>query len=128
MAEFLAADTVVIGAPMYNFGVPAQLKTWIDYISVPGVTFERTPQGPRGLVRGKRIIIASARGGFYGPDSPAHASEHQESYLQAVMRFFGLTDVTVVRAEGVSAGPDRARQSIDAALAEIERLEVRAAA
>lgn len=128
LGEFMAADTVVIGAPMYNFGVPAQLKTWIDYLSKEGVTFARGPQGAVGLVRGKRIVIASARGGFYGPGSPAAASEHQESYLQAVWRFFGLTDVSVIRAEGVAAGPDRARAAMDKAFAEVDLLEAPAAA
>lgn len=126
--EFMAADTVVIGTPMYNFGVPAQPETWIDHLSKPGVTFERTPQGPRGLLRGKRVIIASARGGFYGSDLPAHTAEHQESYLQAVMRFLGLSDVTVIRADGVRAGPERARAAIDAAPAAIGQLELRVAA
>ena len=128
LGEFMAADVVVIGAPMYNFGVPAQLKTWIDYLSVAGVTFRYTPQGPIGLAGGKRVIIASTRGGLYGPGSPAAAMEHQESYLQAVLAFFGVTDVVVVRAEGVRMGPDQAQSAVAQALAQIRRLPPAAAA
>ena len=120
--EFMAADVVVIGAPMYNFGVPAQLKTWVDYLAVAGVTFRYTPQGPVGLAGGKRVVIASSRGGLYGPGSPAAPAEHQESYLQAVLRFFGVTDVTVVRAEGVRMSPDQARQAMSDALDAVRRL------
>lgn len=128
VGEFIAADTVVIGAPMYNFGVPSQRKSWVDDISVPGVTFERTPQGPRGLVSGNRVVIASARGGFYCPESPAHANEHQESYLRAVMSSLDVAEIAMIRAEGVAAGPERAAAAIDAALAEIDRLELAVAA
>lgn len=124
--EFMAADVVVIGVPMYNFGVPAQLKTWIDYLSVAGVTFRYTPQGPVGLAGGKRVILASTRGGLYGPGSPAAPNEHQESYLQAVLRFFGITDITVVRAEGVRMGPDQAQRAVADALDEVRRLPLTA--
>jgi FMN-dependent NADH-azoreductase len=123
--EFMAADVVVIGAPMYNFGVPAQLKTWIDYLSVAGVTFRYTPQGPVGLAGGKRVILASTRGGLYGPGAPAAAMEHQESYLQAVLGFFGITDVDVIRAEGLKMGPDQARQAVAEAMENVRRLPVR---
>ena len=118
----MAADVVVVGVPMYNFGVPAQLKTWIDYLAVAGVTFRYTPQGPVGLAGGKRVILASARGGLYGPGSPGASVEHQESHLQAVLRFFGITDITVVRAEGVRMGPDQAERAVAQALDDVRRL------
>lgn len=126
--EFMAADVVVIGVPMYNFGVPAQLKTWVDYLAVAGVTFRYTPEGPVGLAGGKRVILASTRGGLYGPGAPAAAMEHQESYLQAVLAFFGVTDVTVIRAEGVRMGAEQARRAVADALDAIRRLPVAVAA
>lgn len=104
--EFLAADTVVIGAPMYNFSVPSQLKAWIDRIAVSGETFRYTAAGPEGLVGDKRVIIALARGGFYGADSPVAANEHAETYLRAVFRFIGI-DPEFVAADGVNIGPEQ---------------------
>ncbi len=126
MREFLDADIVVVGAPMYNFGVPAQLKTWIDYLSVAGKTFKYGEQGPVGLVHGKRIIIASSRGGLYGPGAPAAGFEHQESYLKAVFAFFGVTDLTVVRAEGLAMGTAKAEAAVQGALQEVEALQAAA--
>jgi FMN-dependent NADH-azoreductase len=132
LEEFLAADIIVVGAPMYNFGVPSQLKAWIDRIAVAGKTFRYTPNGPEGLAKGKRVIIASSRGGFYGPDSPANSLDHQESYLRGVFGFLGITDITVVRAEGLNVGPEVRTKSLDAAKAHIASLgmasEVRSAA
>jgi FMN-dependent NADH-azoreductase len=117
--EFLAADIVVIGAPMYNFSVPSQLKAWIDRLAVAGKTFRYGPSGPEGLAGGKKVIIASSRGGMYGEDSPAAGSDHQETYLQSVFRFFGITDITFVRAEGLAVGDRRgvAMQSAREAIA-----------
>ena len=112
LREFMGADVIVVGAPMYNFGVPAQLKTWIDYLCVAGVTFQYSATGPVGLVHGKRVFIASSRGGIYSPGAPAAAVDHQETYLQAVFGFFGITDVTVVRAEGLAMGPEPAAKAI----------------
>ncbi len=126
MREFLAADILVVGAPMYNFSVPAQLKTWIDYLAVAGKTFHYTAQGPVGLVHGKRVVIASSRGGLYGPGGPFEAFEHQESYLRAIFGFFGITDVTVIRAEGLAMGPDKAQAAMAAAMADIARLRLAA--
>jgi FMN-dependent NADH-azoreductase len=126
--EFLAADVVVVGAPMYNFGVPAQLKTWIDYLSVAGVTFRYTPQGPVGLVGDKRVIVASSRGGHYGPESPAASMEHQESYLRTAFGFFGITDIPVIRAEGLALGAEQAQQAVAAALEAAQRLPAAVAA
>jgi FMN-dependent NADH-azoreductase len=103
--EFLAADTVVIGAPMYNFSVPSQLKAWIDRIAVAGETFRYTPAGAEGLVGGKRVIVAIARGGIYGPDTSVAPMEHVETYLRAVFTFFGI-DPEFVSADGVNIGPE----------------------
>jgi len=114
LRELLAADIIVIGAPMYNFSIPSQLKAWIDRVLVAGKTFRYVEGGVEGLVpKGKKVFIASARGGVYSAGSPAAALEHHESYLLGVLAFIGLTDVTVVRAEGLALGP----QARDAALA-----------
>jgi FMN-dependent NADH-azoreductase len=99
--EFLAADIVVIGAPMYNFTVPSQLKAWIDRIVIAGKTFQYGPNGPEGLARGKRVIIALARGGFYGAGSPAAPLEHLETYLRGVFNFIGI-EPEFVTAEGLN--------------------------
>lgn len=124
----MSADIVVIGVPMYNFGVPTQLKTWIDYLSVAGVTFRYTAEGPIGLAGGKRVVLASTRGGLYGPGSPAAPMEHQESYLQAVLHFYGISDVEVIRAEGVRMSEALAQQAVSEALDAVERLPMAVAA
>jgi FMN-dependent NADH-azoreductase len=122
LEEFLAADVVVIGAPMYNFGISSQLKTWIDRLAVAGKTFRYTEKGPEGLAGGKKVIVASSRGGFYGPQTPAAPLEHQESYLRGVFAFFGITDISFIRAEGVALGADAREQAIGAARGEITKL------
>jgi FMN-dependent NADH-azoreductase len=122
LEEFLAADIVVVGAPMYNFSVPSQLKTWIDRVAVAGKTFRYTANGPEGLAGGKKVIVASSRGGFYGADTPAASMEHQESYLKAVFAFFGITDVTFVRAEGLAVGPEQRAKALENAHAEVLKL------
>jgi FMN-dependent NADH-azoreductase len=122
LAEFLAADIVVIGAPMYNFGIPSQLKAWIDRLAVAGKTFRYGEKGAEGLAGGKQVIVASSRGGFYGPDTPAAFLDHQETYLRGIFGFFGITDVTFIRAEGVALGPDQRAKAIAAAKAEVARL------
>ena len=114
--EFLAADVVVIGAPMYNFTVPSQLKAWVDRVLVAGRTFRYTASGPEGLAKGKRVIIALSRGGFYGPGAPAAAVEHVESYLRAVFGLMGVTEPEFVVAEGVQISPDHRQQALDGAL------------
>ena len=119
--EFLKADTVVIGAPMYNFSLPSQLKAWIDQILVAGRTFRYTETGVVGLAGPKRIIVAVSRGGFYGADTPMAAMEHLESYLQAVFAFIGLEPEFVI-AEGVQLGPDHRVKAIESALNHISRL------
>lgn len=122
LEEFLAADIIVIGAPMYNFGIPSQLKAWIDRLAVAGKTFRYTEKGPEGLAGGKEVIIASSRGGFYGPETSTAFLDHQETYLRGILGFFGITDVRFVRAEGINLGPDRQKAAIGAARGEIVRL------
>jgi FMN-dependent NADH-azoreductase len=120
--EFLAADIVVIGAPMYNFAIPSQLKTWIDCISVAGKTFRYTEQGPEGLCGDKQIIIASSRGNIYGASSPLAALDHQESYLTTFFNFIGVSDLTFIRAEGVNRGGEQRQRALLAARAQIAAL------
>lgn len=104
VTQFLAADVVVVGAPLYNFSVPSQLKAWIDRIAQAGRTFKYTESGPVGLAAGKTVIVVSSRGGVYSTSDAGQAMEHQESYLKVVFGFFGITDVRIVRAEGLNMG------------------------
>jgi len=113
--EFLAADTVVIGAPMYNFTLPSQLKAWLDRILVAGKTFRYTENGPEGLAGGKRVVIALARGGFYDAGSPASSLEHLETYLRGVFNFIGI-EPEFVAADGLAIGPEQRQSSIQQAL------------
>ncbi|MGH8299659.1 MAG: FMN-dependent NADH-azoreductase [Steroidobacteraceae bacterium] len=122
LEDFLSADVVVVGAPMYNFSVSSQLKAWIDRLAVAGKTFRYTEKGPQGLAGGKKLIVASSRGGFYGPDTPASFLDHQETYLRGIFGFFGITDITFVRAEGINVSADQRKASITAATAEAARL------
>ena len=119
--EFLSADVVVIGAPMYNFGVPSQLKAWIDHLAVPGKTFRYTENGPEGLAGGKTVVIASSRGGVYS-QGPAVAMDHQEAYLRSVFGFMGVTNLHFVRAEGVAMGEDQRSSAISHAVNGIDAL------
>ena len=119
--EFLAADTVVIGAPMYNFTLPTQLKAWIDRLAVAGKTFRYTENGPEGLVKDKRVIVALARGGFYGDGSPAAALEHLETYLRGLFNFIGIQPEFVL-AEGLTVSPEQRERAISEALGETLRL------
>lgn len=116
LEEFLDADIVVIGAPMYNFTIPTQLKAWIDRILVAGKTFRYGAQGPEGLAGNKRVIIAISRGGLYGAGSPAAAFEHVESYLRTVFGFIGVTPEFIV-AEGMLVGPEQRDKAVAGALA-----------
>ncbi|MGJ4907647.1 FMN-dependent NADH-azoreductase [Bradyrhizobium sp. SZCCHNRI1009] len=116
LEEFLAADIVVIGAPMYNFSIPSQLKAWIDRIAVKGKTFSYGPNGPQGLAGGKRIIVALSRGGHYGADTPMAAFEHLETYLRSVFSFIGVTDLEFVAADGVQIGPEHREQALAKAI------------
>jgi len=119
LAEFLAADVVVIGAPMYNFSIPSQLKAWIDRIAVAGKTFRYTEKGPQGLVNGKKVVVLSSRGGVYS-SGPAADFDHQESYLRTVFAFLGVTDVEFIRAEALNMGADKRAESMAAAHRAIE--------
>ena len=119
--EFLAADTVVIGAPMYNFSLPSQLKAWIDRIVIAGSTFQYTANGPEGLAKGKRVIIALARGGFYDEGSPAAGCEFLERYLTAVFGFIGIQP-EFVAADGLAVSPEQREESIKQALGDTVRL------
>jgi FMN-dependent NADH-azoreductase len=116
LEEFLASDVVVIGAPMYNFTIPTQLKSWIDRIAVAGKTFRYSAAGVEGLAGGKRVIIALSRGGLYGAGAPAAAFEHAETYLRGVFGFIGVTDIEVVVAEGTNLGPEHRKKAISSAL------------
>ena len=114
--EFLAADVVVIGAPMYNFTIPSQLKAWIDRIVVAGKTFRYGASGPEGLAGNKRVIIAISRGGLYAPGAPAAALEHLETYLRGILGFIGVKDPEFIIAEGLLLGPEQREKSIQNAL------------
>jgi len=119
--EFLGADIIVIGAPMYNFTIPSQLKAWIDRIAIAGKTFSYTESGPQGLAGGRRVIIGLARGGVYSDGSPAAAFEHLETYLRGVFNFIGIEPEFVI-AEGLNLGPDQRENALSQALGETIRL------
>jgi FMN-dependent NADH-azoreductase len=120
--EFLATDIIVLGAPMYNFAIPSQLKAWIDCLAVPGQTFRYTKQGAEGLCQDKRIIVASSRGGIYTAPSPLASFDHQESYLTSFFNFIGVSDITFVRVEGINLGGEQRQRSLSAALAKVTTL------
>ena len=117
LEEFLTADVVVIGAPMYNFGIPSQLKAWIDRIAVAGKTFRYTANGPEGLAGGKRVIVAATYGGMHPVDS---GRNFVEPYLRQVFAFLGIDDIEFVSADGLSMSPEHRSQSISAAHARID--------
>lgn len=119
--EFLAADIVVIGAPMYNFTIPSQLKAWLDRILIAGKTFSYGPNGPQGLAGDKRVIVTISRGNFYSAGTPAAPFEHLETYLRAVFGFIGVSPEFIV-AEGVQTGPEPRAAALDAAHVEIAAL------
>jgi FMN-dependent NADH-azoreductase len=116
LEQFLAADVVVIGAPIYNFSIPSQLKAWIDRISVAGRTFRYTPEGPEGLAGGKEIIVAISRGGV---SAAADRGEFSESYLRFLFGFLGIKRVRFVHAEGLNISPQHREASLKAAHAAI---------
>ncbi|MBO9647167.1 MAG: FMN-dependent NADH-azoreductase [Variovorax sp.] len=119
VTQFLASDVIVIGAPLYNFTVPTQLKAWIDRLAQAGRTFKYTDKGPVGLAGGKTVIVASTRGGLYSTSEGGQAMEHQESYLKVIFGFFGITDVRFVRAEGIGMGDAAKAAAFTAARADI---------
>jgi len=114
---------VVLGAPMYNFGIPSQLKAWIDCLAAPGKTFKHTATGVEGLAGGKKLIIASSRGGFYTASSPMAFMDHQETFLTSFFGFIGISDAAFVRAEGVGLGPEQRKLALETALADVSALK-----
>ena len=112
--ELKAADTIVIGAPMYNFGIPSTLKSWFDYVLRAGITFRYSEAGPEGLLTGKRAIVVESRGGLYS-SGPAQAMDSQEPHLRTMLGFIGITDVAFVRAEKLGFGPEAREAAIAAA-------------
>ncbi|SHG87705.1 FMN-dependent NADH-azoreductase [Pollutimonas bauzanensis] len=115
VSQFLAADVIVVGAPLYNFSIPSQLKSWIDRLAQAGRTFSYTENGPVGLAKGKTVIAALSRGGIYSTSEAGRAMEHQETYLKTIFGFFGITDVRVVRAEGTAMGAESLANALQTA-------------
>ena len=121
IAELKAADVIVIGAPMYNFGMASTLKTWFDHVLRAGITFRYTAEGPEGLVTGRRAIVIEARAGLYS-EGPATAMDHQEPHIRTLLGFMGITDVTYVRAEKLAFGPEAASAAITEATEQLDGL------
>ncbi|WP_423604328.1 FMN-dependent NADH-azoreductase [Sphingomonas sp. MS122] len=121
LQAFLAADIVVIGAGLYNFSIPSQLKAWLDRVMIAGQTFSYGPEGPVGLAGGKRVIVALARGGFYGAGTPAAPLEHGETYLGAAFGFIGIKPEFII-AEGVALGDEARTAAVDAARVQASNL------
>ena len=119
--ELVAADIVVLAVPMYNFGLPAALKSWIDHVVRAGRTFSYSAAGPAGLLKDKKAILVVSRGGVYS-EGPMKAFDFQETYLRSVLGFIGLTDVQVVRVEGVAMGPNALTNAISAANVQAEEV------
>lgn len=122
IAELVEADAIVIAAPMWNFGSPSALKSWIDHLARAGVTFRFTEAGPEGLLGGRPVYVVSSRGGFYTPGRAAAPMDHQTPFLKTILGFLGLKDLTFVYAEGQAIGPDVAAQEVAAARARIAEL------
>jgi FMN-dependent NADH-azoreductase len=120
IGELKSADVLVIGAPMYNFGIPSSLKAWFDYVLHPGVTFQYGEAGPKGLLTGKRAIVILSRGGFYS-DGPAKAYDSQEPHLRTLLGFMGITDVTFIYAERLAMGLQVQEAALATATGQIER-------
>ncbi|MFV0888324.1 FMN-dependent NADH-azoreductase [Metapseudomonas otitidis] len=116
--ELLAADVLVLAAPMYNFGIPSTLKAWLDHVLRAGVTFKYTETGPQGLLSGKRAFVLTARGGVYagGP------LDHQEPYLRQALAFIGIHDVTFIHAEGLNMGAEFQEKGIAQARAQLVKV------
>lgn len=120
--QFLAADIVVIAAPFYNLTIPSQLKAWIDRVCIAGRTFKYSAQGIEGLAAGKRVIIVSTRGGIFSTEK-GEQLEHQESYLRAIFKFMGVSNIQLIRAEGLSKSAEKQKALADA-IENIARLEL----
>ncbi len=121
IGEITDADIIVIGAPMYNFGIPSTLKAWFDHVLRAGVTFRYTSDGPQGLVKGKRALVIETRAGFYS-EGPGAVLDTQEPHLRNLLGFMGISDVEFVRAERLALGADAAAAAIDAATARLAEL------
>jgi FMN-dependent NADH-azoreductase len=121
LKELFAADTIIIAAGMINFGIPSNLKAYIDYIARPGVAFRYTDKGPEGLIKGKKVYLVLARGGVYS-EGPMQQLNFQDTYLRAVLSLVGVTDIEVITIEGVAFGPDAADRAVSAALARVSAL------
>lgn len=121
IAEVKAADAIVIGAPMYNFGIPSTLKAWFDYVLRAGVTFRYTEAGPVGLLEGKRAIIIESRGGYYS-EGATKVLDSQEPHLRTLLGFVGIKDVTFIRVEKLAFGPEARQQALDEARARLGQL------
>lgn len=119
VSQFLAADVIVVGAPLYNFSIPSQLKAWIDRLAQAGRTFRYTEKGPEGLAVDKTVIAVLSRGGIYSTSEAGQAMEHQESYLKTVFGFFGVKDIRMVRAEGTDLGADSRQIALSTATEQI---------
>ena len=122
IAELRAADTIVIGAPMYNFSIPTTLRSWFDHVLRAGETFRYSEAGPKGLLEGKKVIVVESRGGLYS-EGPAQATDFQEPYLRQLLGFIGLADdLTFIRAEKIGYGPDARDQALADSRAELAKL------
>lgn len=121
IAELKAADTIIIAAPMYNFSVPTSLRAWFDFVLRAGETFRYSEAGPQGLLKGKKVIVLTSRGGLYS-EGPAKTADFQEPYLRHLLGFVGLTDVTFIHAEKIGFGPEARDAAITGAKAQIARI------
>lgn len=119
IAELKEADVLVVGAPMYNFGMPSTLKAWFDHVLRAGITFRYSETGPEGLVKGKKAIVVETRAGLYS-EGPAAAMDSQEPHLRTLLGFMGIDDVTFVRAERLAFGPEAAAAAMAEAIGELE--------
>jgi len=128
IGELEKADTIVLAVPMYNFSIPSALKAWIDHIARAGRTFRYTAQGPEGLLKDKKAVVLTARGGHYSGQSPFRSFDYQEPYLRAALGFLGVSDVTFIHLEGLNISQDEAAKGLERAKAEIDRLEIKRAA
>jgi FMN-dependent NADH-azoreductase len=124
IAELQDADVIVLGAPMYNFGMPSTLKAWFDHVLRARVTFRYTENGPEGLLKGKRAIVIESRAGFYS-EGPAAGMDSQEPHIRTLLGFMGITDVTFVRAEKLAFGPEAATTAVTEAMAQLDNLAER---